>query len=100
MKAISSHRYANNDPFAAALAPPPEESEDERAKRVQEQEEAVRVSREIDESLLETKKLIEKRKKAIKVLLLGELITLTIVLPRVHPAQRSSRVRQEHNPQK
>ena len=44
--------------------------------RVHEQTEAARISREIDESLLETKKLIEKRKKAIKVLLLGKLVTL------------------------
>jgi hypothetical protein len=72
MKAISNPRWAN-DPFAAALMPPPEESEDERAKRVQQQAEAARVSREIDEDLQETKRLIEKRKKATKVLLLGKL---------------------------
>lgn len=73
MRAVSNfHRV--NDPFAAALMPPPEETEDERAKRVHEQAEAARISREIDESLQEAKKLIEKRKKATKVLLLGRLI--------------------------
>jgi len=86
MKAVSGPRWGNNDPFAAALAPPPEETEDERVKRVHEQTEAARVSREIDESLLETKKLIEKRKKAIKILLLGKLITLATHLPCAHSA--------------
>lgn len=62
-----------DDPFAAALMPPPQETEDERAKRVNQQEEAARISREIDESLQETKKFIERRKKATKVLLLGKL---------------------------
>ena len=71
MKAVSNLRRPN-DPFAAALMPPPEETEEERVKRVREQAEAARVSREIDESLQEAKKLIEKRKKAIKVLLLGK----------------------------
>ena len=75
MKAVSNLRRAN-DPFAAVLMPPPEETEDERAKRVHEQAEAARISREIDESLQEAKKLIEKRKRATKVLLLGKLILL------------------------
>jgi len=73
MKAVSNLRRVN-DPFAAALMPPPEETEDERVKRVREQAEAARISREIDESLQEAKKLIEKRKRATKVLLLGKPI--------------------------
>jgi len=98
MKAVSNLRRVN-DPFAAALMPPPEETEDERAKRVHEQEEAARISREIDESLQEAKKLIEKRKKATKVLLLGKLIPF-VTHPHVFIASpRSSRVRQEHNPE-
>lgn len=77
MKAISNPRLPD-DPFTAALMPPPKETEDERVKRVREQEEAARKSREIDESLQETKKLIEKRKKATKVLLLGKLSPLLV----------------------
>lgn len=73
MEAVAT-RHRASDPFAHALMPSPGETEDERTKRVLEQEEAARVSREIDESLLETKKLIEKRKTATKVLLLGKLI--------------------------
>ena len=68
-------------------------------RRVHEQEEAARISREIDESLQETKKLIERRKKATKVLLLGELVAFTLYLPRTHCTGRSSRVWQEHYPQ-
>jgi hypothetical protein len=76
MKAVPNLRWTN-DPFAAAFMPPPDETEDERAQRVHEQAEAARVSREIDEDLQEAKKLIEKRKKAIKVLLLGRFLTPT-----------------------
>lgn len=86
MKAVSSFRRTN-DPFAAALMPPPEETEDERARRVHEQAEAVRISREIDESLQEAKRQIEKRKKATKVLLLGKLI-LPPHTTRIHLAPR------------
>ena len=57
MMAISHARWAD-DPFVAAFMPPPSETDDQRAKRVLEETEAVRISREIDESLLETKKLI------------------------------------------
>lgn len=76
MKAITNPRWTH-DPFNAALIPPPEETEEQRAKRVQEEENAARISREIDESLLQAKKLIDRRKKATKVLLLGKLNPLT-----------------------
>ena len=84
MKAVSSLRRAN-DPFAAALMPPPEETEDERVKRVCEQEEAARISQKIDEGLQEAKKQIEKRKKATKVLLLGKLTPLHTPRPFISP---------------
>ena len=76
MKAAPNLRWTN-DPFAAAFMPPPDETDNERAQRVHEEAEAARISQEIDESLLEAKKFIEKRKKAIKVLLLGKLVTRT-----------------------
>lgn len=60
------------DPLAKALLPPPNETPTEREKRIQAQCEALRISKEIDESLLESKKVLEIRKKATKVLLLGE----------------------------
>ena len=54
------------------LQPPPDESPAERARREQEQREAQRVSLEIDEGIQEAKKLYDRRKKAVKILLLGE----------------------------
>ena len=61
----------HNDPLAKVLEPPPDETPDARALREQEQREATRISLEIDESLQEARKLLERRKKAVKVLLLG-----------------------------
>lgn len=49
----------------------PGETEEQAAARVKAFQEAVKRSREIDDSLQETKKLLEQRKKAVKILLLG-----------------------------
>lgn len=67
---INIARY--EDPLSKALLPPPNETPSEREKRIQAQCEAIRISKEIDESLLESKKVLESRKKATKVLLLGK----------------------------
>lgn len=67
----SGHRDAHEDPLSQAMMPPKDETPEERALRLEAMQEATRVSREIDESLLESKRAYEKRKKAIKVLLLG-----------------------------
>lgn len=61
-----------DDPLSRALMPPKDESPEDRARRLHAMQEATRVSREIDESLQESRRAMEKRKKAIKVLLLGE----------------------------
>lgn len=61
-----------DDPLSQALQPPPDESEEQRLQRQQAQLEAEQVSRKIDEDLQEEKKAYEKRKKAVKILLLGE----------------------------
>ena len=62
----------NEDPLAKALLPPPNESPSEREKRMEAQAEAIRISKEIDESLQESRKVWENRKNGIKVLLLGK----------------------------
>ncbi|KAF7794106.1 hypothetical protein EIP86_005236, partial [Pleurotus ostreatoroseus] len=62
----------HDDPLAKVLQPPPDESPADRARREQQQREATRISMEIDESIQEARKLYEKRKKAVKVLLLGQ----------------------------
>jgi guanine nucleotide-binding protein alpha-1 subunit len=66
------YKDVHDDPLSQALMPPEDESPEDRALRMEKQQEATRISREIDESIQESKKAYEKRKKAIKVLLLGE----------------------------
>ncbi|OCH90781.1 G-protein alpha subunit [Obba rivulosa] len=61
-----------DDPLSQALQPPPDESPDQRQARLHQQQEAARVSHEIDEHIQEDKKELERRKKAIKILLLGQ----------------------------
>ncbi|EMD36098.1 hypothetical protein CERSUDRAFT_116002 [Gelatoporia subvermispora B] len=61
-----------DDPLTQALEPPPDESPDERQVRLHQQQEAARVSHEIDEHIQEDKKELDRRKKAIKILLLGQ----------------------------
>jgi hypothetical protein len=60
-----------DDAWSNIFKPPPNETAEEKRERLVHQQEAQRVSREIDESILESKKLLEKKKKAVKVLLLG-----------------------------
>ncbi|KAG2070861.1 hypothetical protein BDR04DRAFT_582270 [Suillus decipiens] len=68
-----------DDAWSSIFKPPPNESAEEKRERIARQQEAQRVSREIDEGILESKKLFDKKKKAIKVLLLGmcDLLVLT-----------------------
>lgn len=69
---IVADKYQVDDPLSLALLPPKDESPEDRELRLERQHEASRVSREIDEGLQESRRIYEKRKKAIKVLLLGE----------------------------
>ncbi|KAI0093378.1 G-protein alpha subunit [Irpex rosettiformis] len=73
------HGHANgpqdgpqDDPLAKVLQPPPDESPEQRARREQQQREATRVSLQIDEGIQEARKAYERRKKAVKILLLGQ----------------------------
>jgi hypothetical protein len=68
---ISSYHDPTEDPLTKALLPSPGESEDERLRRLDRMQAAQKVSREIDLEILESKKIMERRNKAIKVLLLG-----------------------------
>ncbi|KAI0919462.1 hypothetical protein AcW1_003298 [Taiwanofungus camphoratus] len=61
-----------DDPLSKALQPPPDESPDDRALRLQQQQQAQAVSHAIDEDIQESKKAFDRRKKAIKILLLGQ----------------------------
>ncbi|KAK0214670.1 G-protein alpha subunit [Armillaria nabsnona] len=56
----------------ANLPIPPNETKEERTRREQEFRDAQRISCEIDEQLLGTKKMLQRRRGAVKMLLLGQ----------------------------
>ncbi|SJL18188.1 uncharacterized protein ARMOST_21766 [Armillaria ostoyae] len=59
------------------LPGPRNETEEEQTRREQESQDAQRISREIDEHLLETKKILERRRWAVKMLLLDFQLAFT-----------------------
>jgi polynucleotide 5'-kinase involved in rRNA processing len=64
---------ASADPLAIVTAPPPDETDEERATREAEEAEAKRISDLIDEDLKEEKAALKKEKQSlVKVLLLGQ----------------------------
>ncbi len=69
---MQASRYDPDDPLAAALAPPPGESAEERAARVRREEEAKRVNDEIDERLREERAAWKRHRSDFKLLLLGQ----------------------------
>lgn len=73
-----------DDAWSSIFKPPPNESVEEKRDRIARQQEAQRVSREIDEGILESKKLFDKKKKAIKVLLLGMRVFMPHTSSNIH----------------
>lgn len=68
-----SNNVNTDDPFEQYLRPSKDETEAERAARIAGEQEAARVSAEIDETLkLERAAARKKRQQEVKVLLLGE----------------------------
>ena len=61
-----------DDPLAAVLAPPPNESPHDRALREEREAQAKKTSDEIDEMLRIERAALKKRRKPVKVLLLGQ----------------------------
>jgi guanine nucleotide-binding protein subunit alpha len=61
----------DEDPLTLAIAPPPDETPEERLVREAAEAEAKRISDEIDEQILRDRELMKKKKKPIKLLLLG-----------------------------
>ena len=68
---MPSRAAQSDDPLAAVMAPPLDETPDERAVRLQREDEARRISDAIDESIKQ-ERLMQKRKKVVKLLLLGQ----------------------------
>ncbi|KAJ7069115.1 G-protein alpha subunit [Mycena amicta] len=60
------------DPLSIPLQPPANETETEKQTRLDAAREATRVSRAIDAGLVETKKALERKQRAVKILLLGQ----------------------------
>ena len=88
-----------DDPLSKALQHPPDESPDDRARRIQQQKEAQAISHRIDEDIQESRKAFERRKKAIKILLLGAHTRSPLVARAADPACRTGGIREEHNTQ-
>lgn len=61
----------SDDPLTRAMAPPPDEPEQQRAERLRGEQEAKRISDLIDEELNRQRMAEKKGPKAVKVLLLG-----------------------------
>ena len=59
--------YIQDDPFTAALRPPPTETERERYSRLQAEAEAKRVSERIDEEIKQERERLRRSKDDIKV---------------------------------
>jgi hypothetical protein len=65
-------RSSDNDPLAAAIAPPKNESTTARAVRLRAEAEARRISDEIDEQLKQDRASRRRQRPCVKVLLLGQ----------------------------
>ncbi len=72
--AVSLPNPANNpdDPFYVFLAPPRDETPEQRVEREQKEADTRKRNDEIDEMLRVEKAAMKKRKKSVKVLLLGQ----------------------------
>ena len=66
------HLSSSEDPFASILAPPPGESPEAKEARERAEAEARRVNDGIDEQLRQERIALKKKKKPVKVLLLGQ----------------------------
>lgn len=61
-----------SDPLAKALLPPENETPDARELRIRREQEAKKVSDDIDEQIRQDRVALRKQKQAIKILLLGQ----------------------------
>jgi guanine nucleotide-binding protein alpha-1 subunit len=68
---MSVQERKESDPFEDVLKPPPNETPEQKHCRVQQEEEAKRVSQAIDESI-RAEKQREKKRRPVRVLLLGQ----------------------------
>ncbi|KAJ7069114.1 G-protein alpha subunit [Mycena amicta] len=72
MSSARARRPSVDDPLTAALAPPADETPEERALRIAAAQKAEKTSRQIDEDLAQSRRLLDKKKADVKILLLGQ----------------------------
>lgn len=65
------HTSSGDDPLTLAMAPPPDETPEQRQVREAAEAEAKRISDEIDEQIHRDREQMKKGKKPVKLLLLG-----------------------------
>jgi hypothetical protein len=65
-------RMSIEDPLTLAIAPPKDETPQEKDTREQAEIEARRISDAIDEQIRQERTALKKKKKSVKVLLLGQ----------------------------
>ncbi|KAF7795596.1 hypothetical protein EIP86_006759, partial [Pleurotus ostreatoroseus] len=70
---LTSRTYNDDDPLARVLAPPPNETPEDRARRLHAEEEAKRISDAIDEEIQQQQKAEKKTTRPIKILLLAKV---------------------------
>lgn len=87
-------RLSSDDPFASILAPPSNESLQAREAREHAEAEARRVSDTIDEQLRQERLALKKKKKPVKVLLLGQSESGMYVSPPCSATSSPSHVHQ------
>lgn len=64
--------FADEDPLTRAMAPPPDESQEERNTRLRREADAQRISDEIDERIGQDRAAWRRNKSLFKLLLLGQ----------------------------
>lgn len=84
---FSSFASDDSDPLTAVMLPPPNETPEQRAIRLEHEQEARRLSDAIDEALKQERQAM-KKKKTVKLLLLGQgesgKFTVFVVFPLIH----------------
>lgn len=73
-------RSFDEDPLTLAIAPPPDETPEQRQAREITEAEAKKISDEIDEQIRKEKEGERKKKKPVKLLLLGQYSTFVFVI--------------------
>jgi hypothetical protein len=72
MAILTRHSEESFDPLAGALAPPADETPEQRAMRETKETEARRVSERIDEQIRQERQANSRKKAPVKVLMLGQ----------------------------